>query len=93
MAFIALVSQLYGPLNIMSGLPLEILGGLVSFDRVFEILDLEPLIAERPAAYPLPSTREAPGVEVEGVWFHYPAPDQVSLASLEPARCRAATSR
>jgi ATP-binding cassette, subfamily B, bacterial len=51
-AFIALVSQLYGPLNIMSGLPLEILGALVSFDRVFEILDLEPLIAERPGAYP-----------------------------------------
>jgi ATP-binding cassette, subfamily B, bacterial len=84
-AFIALVSQLYGPLNIMSGLPLEILGGLVSFDRVFEILDLEPLIAERPAAYPLPVTRDAPGVEVAGVWFRYPAPDQVSLASLEPA--------
>ena len=85
-AFIALVSQLYGPLNIMSGLPLEILGGLVSFDRVFEILDLEPLIAERPAAYPLPSTQEAPGVQVEGVWFRYPAPDQVSLASLSRPR-------
>jgi ATP-binding cassette, subfamily B, bacterial len=84
-AFIALVSQLYGPLNIMSGLPLEILGALVSFDRVFEILDLEPLIAERPAAYPLAQTREAPGVEVAGVWFRYPEADQVSLASLEPA--------
>ena len=83
-AFIALVSQLYGPLNIMSGLPLEILGALVSFDRVFEILDLEPLIAERPTAYPLTQTREAPGVEVEGVWFRYPEANQVSLASLEP---------
>ncbi len=82
-AFIALVSQLYGPLNIMSGLPLEILGGLVSFDRVFEILDLEPLITERPGAYPLAQTQEAPGLEVEGVWFRYPAADQVSLASLE----------
>jgi ATP-binding cassette subfamily B protein len=84
-AFIALVSQLYGPLNTMSGLPLEILTGLVSFDRVFEILDLEPLITERPAAYPLTQAREAPGVEVEGVWFRYPEADQVSLASLEPA--------
>ncbi len=46
-AFIALVSQLYGPLNDVSGLPLEILTALVSFDRVFEILDLEPLITER----------------------------------------------
>jgi ATP-binding cassette subfamily B protein len=84
-AFIALVSQLYGPLNTMSGLPLEILTALVSFDRVFEILDLEPLITERPAAYPLTQTRHAPDVEVAGVWFRYPAADQVSLVSLEPA--------
>jgi ATP-binding cassette, subfamily B, bacterial len=84
-AFIALVSQLYGPLNTMSSLPVEILTALVSFDRVFEILDLEPLITERPAAHPLSHTRHAPGVEVAGVWFHYPAADRVSLASLEPA--------
>jgi ATP-binding cassette subfamily B protein len=84
-AFIALVSQLYGPLNSMSGLQLEILTALVSFDRVFEILDLEPLITERPAAHPLTQTGEAPGVEVAGVWFRYPEADQVSLASLEPA--------
>jgi ATP-binding cassette, subfamily B, bacterial len=82
-AFIALVSQLYGPLSTASSVPLEILTALVSFDRVFEILDLEPLITERPAAYPLTQTREAPGVEVAGVWFRYPAADQVSLASLE----------
>ncbi|HTU75044.1 MAG TPA: ABC transporter ATP-binding protein [Trebonia sp.] len=84
-AFIALVSQLYGPLHAMSSLPLEILTALVSFDRTFEILDLEPLIAERPAAYPLARAAEAPSVEVAGVWFRYPAADQVSLASLEPA--------
>ena len=84
-AFIALVSQLYRPLNDVSGLPLEILTALVSFDRVFEILDLEPLITERPTAYPLTRMREAPGVEVEGVWFRYPAADRVSLPSLEPA--------
>ena len=83
-AFIALVSQLYGPLNDLSGLPLEILTGLVSFDRVFEILDLEPLITERATAYPLPGADGAPGVEVAGVWFRYPEADQVSLASLEP---------
>jgi ATP-binding cassette, subfamily B, bacterial len=84
-AFIALVSQLYGPLNDVSSLPLEFVTALVGFDRVFEILDLEPLITERPAAYPLTQTREAPGVELAGVWFRYPAADQVSLASLEPA--------
>jgi len=83
-AFIALVSQLYGPLNTVSGLRLELLTAVVSFDRVFEILDLEPLITERPAAYPLTQTEEAPGVEVAGVWFRYPEADQVSLASLEP---------
>ena len=76
MAFIALVSQLYGPLNTVSSLPVEVLSALVSFDRVFEILDLEPLIAERPAAYPLTREREAPGVEVEGVWFQYPGADE-----------------
>ena len=84
-AVIALVSQLYRPLNDMSGLPLEILTALVSFDRVFEILDLEPLIVERPSACPLAATPAAPGLEVTGVWFRYPAADQVSLASLEPA--------
>jgi ATP-binding cassette, subfamily B, bacterial len=90
-AFIALVSQLYGPLHEMSRLPVEILTALVSFDRVFEILDLAPLITERPAARALAQTREAPGVEVapsvevSGVWFRYPEADQVSLASLEPA--------
>jgi len=83
-AFIALVSQLYGPLHDVSRVPLEILWALVSFDRVFEILDLEPLITERPAAYPLTRTPEAPGMEVAGVWFRYPEADQVSLASLEP---------
>src|SRR5579859_297656 len=81
-AFIALISQLYGPLNTMSSLPVEVLTALVGFDRVFEILDLEPLITERPAAFPLAQTREAPGVELAGVWFRYPAADQVSL---EPA--------
>jgi ATP-binding cassette subfamily B protein len=82
-AFIALVSQLYEPLHEVSSLPVDTLTALVSFDRVFEILDLEPLITERATAFPLPGAGGAPGVEVEGVWFRYPAADQVSLASLE----------
>ncbi len=85
-AFIALMTQLYGPLNDVSGLPVEFITALVGFDRVFEILDLEPLIAERPAAYPLTQTPEAPGVEMEGVWFRYPEASEVSLPSLEPVR-------
>ena len=83
-AFIALVSELYEPLSEMSHLPLEILTALVSFDRVFEILDLEPLITERATAFPLPHADGAPGVAVEGVWFRYPEASEVSLASLEP---------
>jgi ATP-binding cassette, subfamily B, bacterial len=82
-AFIALVTELYGPLSDASSLPLEILTALVSFDRVFEILDLQPLITERPAAHPLTQTPEAPRVAVEGVWFSYPEASGVSLASLE----------
>ncbi len=82
-AFIALVSQLYGPLNTVSNLQVNVLTALVSFDRVFEILDLKPLIAERPSASALPRAQEAPSVEVEGVWFRYPAASEVSLPSLE----------
>ena len=82
-AFIALVSQLYGPLNTVSSLPLEFLTALVSFDRVFEILDLEPLITERPAALSADSDAGSAGRGGAGVWFRYPAADQVSLASLE----------
>jgi ATP-binding cassette subfamily B protein len=82
-AFIALVSQLYGPLNTVSNLQVNVLTALVSFDRVFEILDLEPLITERATAYPLPGADGAPGLEVAGVWFRYPAASEVMLASLE----------
>ncbi len=82
-AFIALVSELYGPLHEVSSLPVDILTALVSFDRVFEILDLEPLVTDRATAFPLPGADGAPGVEVEGAWFRYPEPDQVTLASLE----------
>ena len=82
-AFIALVSELYGPLHEVSSLPVDTLTALVSFDRVFEILDLEPLITERATAFPLPGADGAPGVEVEGVWFRYPETSQATLASLE----------
>jgi ATP-binding cassette, subfamily B, bacterial len=82
-AFIALVSELYGPLHEASSLPVDILTALVSFDRVFEILDLKPLITERATAFPLPGADGAPDVEVEGVWFRYPEASQATLASLE----------
>ena len=83
MAFIALVSQLYGPLNEVSGLPLEFLIALVSFDRVFEILDLEPLITERPTAYPLIQTRGSAGCGGSGSVVPVSGCRPVSLPSLE----------
>jgi len=93
-AFIALVSQLYEPLDTVSSMQVNVLTALVSFDRVFEILDLEPPITERATAFPLPGADGAPSVEVEGVWFRYPEASQVSLASLEPGRAaRAGASR
>jgi ATP-binding cassette subfamily B protein len=54
---------------------------LVSFERVFEVLDLQPLVTERPDARPLPAGPVR--VEVDGVAFRYPSADEVSLASLE----------
>ena len=84
-ALVALITRLYGPVNTVSSLQLNVLTSLVSFDRVFELLDLEPLVAERPAAYPLPrSAGSAPQVEFDRVSFRYPAAGEVSLASLEP---------
>ena len=82
-ALIALTGQLYGPISTMSNLPVNMLTALVSFDRIFELLDLKPLIAERPVAYPLPSSGSAPEVEFEHVSFRYPAASEVSLPSLE----------
>jgi ATP-binding cassette, subfamily B, bacterial len=82
-ALIALVGQLYGPISTMSNLPVNVLTALVSFDRIFELLDLKPLVAERPVAHPLPSAASAPVVEFEHVSFRYPAASEVSLPSLE----------
>ena len=76
-----LITGLYAPLTALAGARLDVMTALVSFERVFEILDLEPLIAEPavPAALP-----DGPlSVELDGVRFGYPAADRVSLASLE----------
>jgi ATP-binding cassette subfamily B protein len=68
-------------------MPVNVLTALVSFDRVFELLDLKPLIAERAAARPLPRTADrAPVVEFESVSFRYPPASEVSLPSLESIR-------
>jgi ATP-binding cassette, subfamily B, bacterial len=84
-ALVTLMSRLYGPVNQLSNMQVGVLTALVSFDRVFELLDLEPLIAERPGASAMPAADQAtaPDVEFDRVEFRYPPPSRVSLASLE----------
>ncbi|MGW4671444.1 ABC transporter ATP-binding protein [Streptomyces sp. NPDC004324] len=76
-----LLTRLYAPLTSLAGARVEVMSALVSFERVFEVLDLKPLIAEKPDAREVP---EGPAsVEFDDVRFAYPAADKVSLASLE----------
>ncbi|MGW0523268.1 ABC transporter ATP-binding protein [Crossiella sp. NPDC003009] len=76
-----LITRLYSPLTALAGARLDVMTALVSFDRVFEVLDLKPLIEEKPDAREVP---EGPvSVEFDDVRFSYPAADKVSLASLE----------
>ena len=81
LALIGLLAQLYGPLTALSNVRIDVMKALVSFERVFEILDLPPLVAELADPVALP----AGGVSVDfhRVEFAYPAPSEVSLASLE----------
>jgi ABC-type multidrug transport system fused ATPase/permease subunit len=76
-----LLTRLYAPLTALANAHVEIASALVSFERVFEVLDLTPLIRERPGAVPVP--RGSVGVEFDDVRFGYPSADKVSLASLE----------
>lgn len=81
LALAALLGRLYGPLTALSGVRVDIMTALVSFERVFEVLDLQPLVAETPDAVDLPAG--AVGVEFDDVTFAYPSADEVSLRSLE----------
>jgi len=91
-ALAALLARLYGPITSLSNVQVDVMTALVSFDRVFEVLDLKPLIAERPGAVALPQlagqgngSGPAPAltVEFDHVSFRYPTASEVSLASLE----------
>jgi ATP-binding cassette, subfamily B, bacterial len=75
------LTRLYGPLTQLSNLNLDIVTTLVSFERIFEVLDLEPMIQEKPDALAIP--RGPASVEFDRVDFTYPAAQDVSLASLE----------
>lgn len=76
-----LLTRLYAPLTALANAHVEIASALVSFERVFEVLDLEPLIAEKADAVPVAAGPVA--VEFDDVRFSYPSADKVSLASLE----------
>ncbi len=80
-ALTALLGRLYGPLTALSNVQVDVMTALVSFERVFEVLDLPPMIDEKPDAKVLP--RGPTDVELRGVSFSYPTADEVSLASLE----------
>ncbi|NUK40502.1 ABC transporter ATP-binding protein [Streptomyces lunaelactis] len=80
-ALALLLTRLYAPLTALAGARVEVMSALVSFERVFEILDLKPLITERPDARRVPDGPVS--VEFDGVRFGYPSADKVSLASLE----------
>jgi ATP-binding cassette subfamily B protein len=80
-ALAALLMRLYGPLTSLSNVHVDVMTALVSFDRVFEILDLKPMVAERPGAEPIPGGPVT--IEFDDVRFRYPAAEEVSLASLE----------
>ena len=76
-----LLTRLYSPLTALATARLDVTTALVSFERVFEVLDVEPLIAERPDPLPLPDGPVS--IEFDGVRFAYPAAEKVSIASLE----------
>ena len=94
-ALTALLGRVYAPITSLSNVQVTVMTALVSFDRVFEVLDLEPLIEDKPGAVELPRTAAAsgaartgadgpaPDIEFRDVTFRYPNSSEVSLASLE----------
>jgi len=80
-ALALLLTRLYGPLTALANARVDVMSALVSFERVFEVMDLPPLIAEKPDAQSVPDGPVT--VEFDHVRFSYPAADKVSLASLE----------
>jgi len=80
-ALALLLTRLYAPLTALASARVEVMSALVSFERVFEVLDLKPLISEKPDAVAVPEGPVA--VELDDVRFAYPSADKVSLASLE----------
>ncbi len=84
-ALAAYLGRLYGPLTAMSNVQVDVMTALVSFERVLEVLDLEPTVSEKPDATDLRAAvaRNGATLELDHVGFRYPSAGEVSLASLE----------
>lgn len=86
-ALATLLVRLFNPISMLSNAQASVLTALVSFDRLFEILDLRPLVDEKPDAVAIPgldaADGTAPEITFEDVSFRYPRASEVSLASLE----------
>jgi ATP-binding cassette subfamily B protein len=81
LALTALLARLYGPLTALSNVRVDVMSSLVSFERIFEVLDLQPMVNEKPNAKVL--IGGSAEIEVKDVRFSYPKADEISLASLE----------
>ena len=81
LAITALLARLYGPLTSLSNIRVDVMSALVSFERVFEVLDLEPMVKEPINPMHIPKTM--PSVEFRDVSFSYPKANEISIASLE----------
>ena len=83
LAITALLARLYGPLTALSNVRIDVMTSLVAFERVFEVLDLEPMVKNRENAIDLKPSH--PKIEFKDVSFSYPRAEEISLASLESA--------
>jgi ATP-binding cassette subfamily B protein len=81
LALTALLARLYGPLTALSNVRVEVMTSLVSFERIFEVLDLQPMVVDAPDAVTLVSGSAS--IVVQDVHFRYPTAEEISLASLE----------
>ena len=81
LAITALLARLYGPLTALSNVRVDVMSALVSFERVFEVLDLQPMVTDSQNAKMLKTDK--PEVTFDSVSFTYPSAKEISLASLE----------
>jgi ATP-binding cassette subfamily B protein len=83
LAITTLLVRLYGPLTALSNIRVDVMTALVSFERVFEVLDLEPMVTDQANSIDLPDSPLT--ITFEDVHFSYPTANEISLASLESA--------